>query len=177
MSKAFTKEDDTGDAFVPKLVSVLPPGARNYLTARGAKRLQLELAQLRDGERPALMATTAEAGMRGADAKERLQHVEQRVAQLEQALRSAEITVVPPEPHDVVRFGATVEVRDPRGKQETYRIVGVDETDFERNEVSWLSPIARALLNAKLGQRVAFKFPSGAAQLEIVSISYETDAV
>lgn len=174
MSKAFTKEDDdAGDVLVPRPVSPLPPGARNHLTAAGARRLREELARLADQERPALLARVGEPGLRGADAKERLQHVEQRLAYLEQSLRSAEVVPPPPPPHDVVRFGATVTVRDSRGAETTYRIVGVDETDPERNEVSWLSPIARALLNARLGQKVPFKFPGGLAQLEIVRIAHE----
>jgi transcription elongation factor GreB len=172
MSKAFTKEDDAGDVLVPRPVSPLPPGARNHLTAAGARRLREELAKL-ETERPGLLARVGEAGMRGADAKERLQHLEQRVAYLQQSLRSAEVAVVPPPPHDTVRFGATVTVRDQRGEETTYRIVGVDETNLDRNEVSWLSPIARALLNARVGQKVPFRFPAGAAQLEIVRIAYE----
>ena len=75
-----------------------------------------------------------------------------------------------PGPLEQVRFGTTVTVRDGKGGESVYRIVGVDEADFSRNEVSWLSPIARALLNARLGQRVPFKFPSGATELEIVKI-------
>jgi transcription elongation factor GreB len=173
MSKAFTKEDDAGDVLVPRLVSPLPAGARNHLTAGGARRLRDELTQLADTERPELLSRVGEPGMRGADAKERLQHLEQRVAYLQQSLQSAEVAVPPPPPHDVVRFGATVTVRDQRGEKTAYRIVGVDETDFDRNEVSWLSPIARALSGARLGQKVPFKFPSGTAQLEIIDITYE----
>jgi transcription elongation factor GreB len=172
MSKAFTKEDDAGDALVPRLVSPLPAGARNYLTPPGADRLRAELARLTDDERPALLVATGKSGHRSAEAQERLQHVEQRIAYLEQSLRTAEITPPPPPPHDTVRFGATVTVRDARGQQMNYRIVGVDEADAGRDEVSWLAPIAQALLGAKLGERVPFRFPAGATQLEIVAIRY-----
>ncbi|MBL9214755.1 MAG: GreA/GreB family elongation factor [Opitutaceae bacterium] len=166
MSKAFTKEDDTGDAPVrPRLVSPLPPGARNYLTPGGARRLREELARLAEVERPAFLA-------QGAGAREELARVEQRIAYLEQSLRSAEVTAPPPPPHEVVRFGARVTVRDPAGAATTYQIVGVDEADADRHEVSWLSPIGRALLNARLGQKVPFRFPGGAALLEVVRIEY-----
>ncbi len=78
---------------------------------------------------------------------------------------------------DVVRFGATVTVRRSDGSEDTYRIVGVDEIDLERSWVSWQSPIAKALLNARRGERVRFKFPSGEEELEIAGVSYEeTDA-
>jgi len=173
MSKAFTKEDDSGDAVVPRLVSPLPPGARNYLTPAGAARLRAELERLREVGRPVLLLTAGESGMRGEEAKEQLQHLDQRVAYLEQSLATAEISPAPPPPHDVVRFGATVTVRDANGVESRYRIVGVDEADFSRDEVSWLSPIARALLNVRLGLRVPFRFPSGQTTLEIVAIRYE----
>lgn len=166
MSKAFTKEDDAGDAVVPRLVSPLSPGARNYLTPAGAARLRSELAGLAEGERPALLAA------RTAEAQERLQHVEQRIAYLEQSLRTAEITPAPPPPHDTVRFGATVTVRDPRGQETDYRLVGVDETDAAGDAVSWQAPIARALLGARLGQSVEFRFPAGMTRLEVVRIRY-----
>jgi transcription elongation factor GreB len=176
VSKAFTKEDDAGDAVGPRLVSPLPPGARNYLTPAGAARLRAELTALADEERPALLATTGHAGTRGAEAQERLQHVEQRIAYLEQSLRTAEVTPPPAAPHDVVRFGATVTVRNPRGQVTGYRIVGVDEADAARDEVSWLAPIAQALRGAKLGQRVPFRFPAGMTELEVVAISYADPA-
>lgn len=175
MSRAFTREDDARDALLPKPVSPLPPGARNYLTAAGAARLREELRRLADEDRPRLMAASAEEGGRGADAKEELQRVELRIAYLQQSLATAEVTAPPDPPHDVVRFGATVEVRDPKGAVTRYRIVGVDEADFSRDEVSWLSPIARALLNARLGQKVRFRFPSGETELEIVAIRYEAE--
>ncbi|MBI2518583.1 MAG: GreA/GreB family elongation factor [Opitutae bacterium] len=173
MSKAFTREDDADDAPVlPRPVPLLPPGARNYLTAAGARRLREELQRLAEVERPKWLAQAGETGARGAEAKEELQRVEQRMAHLGQCLQSAEIVAPPLPPHDTVRFGATVTVRDARGQEMVYRIVGADEADFARDEVSWLSPIAKALLNARLGQKVACKLPAGTTTLEVVRIAY-----
>jgi transcription elongation factor GreB len=93
--------------------------------------------------------------------------------QLEESLHAAEIIPNPSGPADVVRFGATVRVRESDGTETSYRIVGVDETDMDRNWVSWMSPIAKALLNGKRGERVRFKFPSGEETLEIKDIRYE----
>jgi len=174
MSRAFTREDDARDVVVPKQVSPLPPGARNYLTASGARRLRAELAHLVDEDRPRLIAASAAAAGAGADANEELQVVEHRIAYLQQSLVTAQVSPPPPLPHEVVHFGATVTVLDPRGAETTYRIVGVDEADPAKNEVSWLSPIARALLNARRGDEVPFKFPGGLTHLEITGIRYET---
>lgn len=172
MSRAFTREDDARDAVLPKPVSPLPPGAKNYLTPLGAEKLRKELARLTDTERPRLIAAAAEEGGRGADAKEDLQRAELRIAYLQQSLSTAEISPPPPPPHDVVRFGAIVAVRDARGQEAKYRIVGVDEADFEKDEISWLSPIARALLNAQVRQRVTVQLPSGRSELEVTGIGY-----
>jgi transcription elongation factor GreB len=141
---------------------------KNFLTPAGARRLQAELTNLLEVKRPPLLAAVRGDG----DAKLRLQMLEQRIAYLQESLRLAE--VVPPAGpgDDRVRFGATVTVREGSGEETRYRIVGVDETELDRNWVSWLSPIARALLNARLGQRVPFRFPAGQTELEIVKIEY-----
>jgi len=169
MSKAFTKEDDVGDApILPRPVSLLPPGAKNYLTAGGAAQLRTELTRLLEVERPPLVARPDDT-----DAKRELQALDQRIQYLQASLRTAEIVTPPAPPHDIVRFGATVTVRDRAGAESLYRIVGVDETDFDRGWVSWLSPIARALLNAPLSGHVSFKTPRGISDLEITAIRYE----
>ena len=98
--------------------------------------------------------------------------VDQRIAHLGQSLNSAVIVPRPIEPQIRVHFGATVTVRERNGAETRYRIVGVDETDLENGSVSWLSPLAKALLKAQVGERVRFKFPSGEEELEIVKISY-----
>jgi transcription elongation factor GreB len=170
MSRAFVRESDVPQLpELPALISPLPPGAKNYLTPGGAQRLRDELTQRLAHERPKLTAAPAD----DLDAKRELQVLNQRIRYLQESLRTADITEPPPPPHDVVRFGATVTVREKSGDEAQYRIVGVDETNLERNEVSWLAPIARALLNARLGDRVVFTTPRGANELELVAISYE----
>jgi len=100
--------------------------------------------------------------------------IDQRILELQQNLESAEVVPPPPNPGptDRIRFGATVTVRQ-RGVETSYRIVGVNEANWDRGWVSWLSPIAKTLLNTQPGQRVKFKFPSGEEDLEIVSAVYE----
>ena len=157
MSKAFTREsDDAPEPPVrPRSVPSLPPGIKNYLTPGGVKKLREELDRLLAMETP------------------RPAPIEQRIAHLERSLLTAEIVPPPAAPWDTVRFGTTVTVRGPGGEETHYRLVGVDETDLDRDWISWMSPIARALLNARLGQRVKFKFPAGEQELEIVRITCE----
>jgi transcription elongation factor GreB len=138
------------------------------MTRAGADRLRAELARLLEKERPLL----AESAADDPEAKRRLGLLDQRIFQLEQSLQSAEVISPPADPPATVTFGATVTVRGPDG-EETFRIVGVDETDHERGWVSWLSPVARALMNAKKGEKVLFKYPCGEEDLEILAISYE----
>ena len=170
MSRAFVRESDFPQMpELPPQVSPLPPGAKNFITAAGAQRLRDELAQLTKIARPRLAAAPVD----DTDAKRELQVLDQRIRYLQQSLRTAEIVPPPEGPRDVVRFGATVTVRENNGAETPYRIVGVDETDPDRGEVSWLSPIARALVNTRLGERIVFKAPRGAKELEIVAITYE----
>jgi transcription elongation factor GreB len=168
VSKAFTKEDDLGEInALPPLHSPLRPGERNYLTPAGAQRLREELQFLSEEKRPPLLPLAPT----DPEAKRELQTLDQRLAYLRESLRTAEVVPQPSE-NDRVQFGASVTVRDARGETTTYRLVGVDETDLDRNWVSWQSPIGRALLNTRLGQRVPFKFPAGKTELEIVKIEY-----
>ena len=168
MSKAFTREDDDApEQPAPIRASALPSGAKNYLTPTGEQRLRAELTILLTTKR-----TDSSLPPETAEAKRRLQLLDQRIAYLQNSLQTAIIVPPPAPPHDTVRFGATVKVRNRRGEELDYRIVGVDETDLDCNEVSWLSPIAKALLNSKLGQKVKFRFPAGEDELEITHISY-----
>lgn len=171
MSKAFTRESDDEPEFVAtRPRTVLPPGSKNYLTPDGAERLRAELAGLLETRRPQVIARSV-----GQPDKSAARHLDQRIAQLEECLSTGVIVPAAPLPHDQVRFGAFVTIRHRSGDLDEYRIVGVDEMDADRGWVSWLSPIAKALINAKLGQRVRFRFPSGEDDLEIVAIRYPFD--
>ncbi len=169
MSKAFTREDDAPGPIIPRrFADTLPPGARNYLTPDGAQRLREELNRSVQVERPQILASP-DQGV----AREQLQNLDQRIQHLQQSLQSAVVVETPAGEIDHVRFGATVSVRESSGEEARYRIVGIDEADIDRGWVSWLSPIARALLNAGIGERVRVKLPSGDEELEIISILYE----
>jgi transcription elongation factor GreB len=170
MSRAFVRESDVPQLpELPPQVSALPPGAKNHLTAGGAKRLRDELARLHEIDRPKLASAPAD----DVDAKRELLLLDQRIRYLQQSLSTAEVTEITPGETDVVLFGTTVTVREPNSGETKYRIVGVDEIDLDRNWVSWLSPIARALMNAKAGDRVTLNAPRGARELEVVRIEYE----
>jgi transcription elongation factor GreB len=162
MSKAFTREDDNLPD-VPAAIertSLLPPGTQNYLTADGAARLRDQQEQLISADKVSTDDLTAKARR------------QQRIAEIQQILESATVVAAPATPDGRVRFGATVEVENTSGETSRYRIVGVDETDFEQGEISWLSPIAKALMNGRVGQRVRFKFPSGEEELHILRVYY-----
>jgi transcription elongation factor GreB len=169
MSKAFTRDENEGPD-IPDLVptpSILAPGTKNYITPEGAQKLRDELKRLVEITRPELARKKDDP-----DAKRQLARLDQRIMQLEESLQSAEI-VSPPGDRNVVRFGASVTVRASDKTETTYRIVGVDETDVENDRVSWMSPIAKALLNRRRGEQIRFKFPSGEETLEIIKINYE----
>lgn len=166
MSKAFTREDDAADSTpLPPPVSSLPPGTKNYLTAAGAERLQGELDRLLTAERPPLAARSGDP-----ETRRELQAVDQRIRYLQQSLRSAEVVAPRPEPGEIVYFGAEVTVREKDGTETSYRIVGVDEADPAERRISWRSPLAQALLNARIGDRVTFQAPVGRRELQILTV-------
>lgn len=170
MSRAFVREDDElpEDPVGPLPAATLPPGVRNLLTPGGARRLRDEIERLAVDERPRLLA-----GQEDPDTKRELNRLDQRLRQLRQSLAAADVITPPPPPHTQVLFGATVSVRDAHGGQSSYRIVGVDEIDPDRGWISWQSPLARALHQARLGSRVSFRSPAGQQNLEITGISYD----
>lgn len=165
MSKAFTKESDDGpEPLGPVAASALPPGAKNYITPDGERRMRETLEHLRDVERPAL------AGRSDPDAREPLRQVDRRIQQLQAVLASVEVVPPPASGEGRVRFGSWVEVLEPDGATARYQIVGVEEVDFERGCVSWLSPLARALLNKRAGEACQVRRPDGPQTLRILRV-------
>ncbi len=139
------------------------------MTPDGRLRLEAEAGRL--GEERSRLVSRLRAGG-GPDLRTELARVEQRLNYLRQSLRSAEVVAPPDPPHDTVKFGAEVVVRERDGSETRYRIVGADETEAGECNVSFFSPIARALLNARVGDKVAFKRPRGSTELEVLSVSY-----
>jgi transcription elongation factor GreB len=165
MSKAFLKESDLEETPLLARANVLPANVRNYMTAAGEERLRKELTHLLEIERPALRAR-----MPDVEARVELQKLDQRVRQIQESLRIAEVPKSAIQADDTVRFGSRITVRDAGGAHEDYYIVGVDETEFFPNAISWLSPLAQALLNQNLHTRVTVQTPAGARELEILRI-------
>ncbi len=181
MSKAFTKEiDDPGDDLIEDLGPPLPPGVKNYITAAGARRMSDELERLKGerAERKAGPATPASAEPSGEDPPNRqdapksgpsLREVERRIRYLARRIQTFE--VVPQAPATGrVTFGSSVILHDPHQRVRRYHIVGVDEVDARRGEVSWISPIAQSLLKAQVGDIVTLRTPLCTEELEIISI-------
>ncbi len=186
MNKAFTWENDADveEDDVPDGAPALPSGTRNYMTPGGFARLKDELDELLSRQRPELVATIAWAAGNGDRSengdyiygKKRLREIDRRIRFLVKRLDRAE--VVDPqaqrsdEEQDRVYFGATVTISDARGEERTVSIVGVDEIDTARGYVSWVSPIARALIKAREGDTVTLQTPGGFEALEIVAVRY-----
>jgi transcription elongation factor GreB len=167
MSKAFTRESDseTDDLAAPR--SAVPFGAKNYVTADGVERWRAELKRLVEDDRPGLLSAK-ENGDREAAAQ--LRRLDAKIRDLSDRIESAEIVPPPAGQPEEVQFGVTVTVRDNSGELEGYRIVGIDEVDFAKGWVSWASPIARALMQARVGDRVPLATPAGERVLEVVRI-------
>jgi transcription elongation factor GreB len=183
MSKAFTREseaaqdDDEDDIAAPPL----PSGARNYLTPQGYARLRAELLGLLDDERPKIVEVVSWAAKNGDRSengdylygKKRLREIDRRIRFLTKRLDIAE--VADPSVHhgkDQVFFGATVSYVNEQGEERSVTIKGVDETDNLAGEVSWVSPVARALLKARVGDEVQVITPRGLERIEVIAVSY-----
>lgn len=182
MNKAFTREsdaqdDDDDDVALP----ALPQGTKNYMTPAGYARLREELMGLLDVERPKVVEVVSWAAKNGDRSengdylygKKRLREIDRRIRFLTKRLDVAE--VVDPSAHhghDQVFFGATVTYANERGDERTITIKGIDEADSSRGEVSWIAPISRALLKARVGDEVPLVTPGGVERIEVVEVRY-----
>ncbi len=183
MNKAFTRETDGEDEEELEPSLQLPQGTRNYITPSGHARIRDELDHLLRTERPHVVEVVHWAASNGDRSengdyiygKRRLREIDRRIRFLTRRLDLAE--VVDParqENADQVFFGATVTLCDEQGAEQTYQIVGVDETDFTRGRISWVSPLARALLKAREGDAVRFLSPAGWREVDVLSIEYRS---
>jgi transcription elongation factor GreB len=182
MSKAFTKEtDESPDEEEGQIVSQLPPGVKNYITPVGYQRLKDELDQLWKVERPVLVQTITWAASNGDRSengdyiygKKRLREIDRRIRFLSKRLENAAVVdPVQRESCDQIFFGATVTVCRQDGAEHTYSIVGVDEADAGRGLISWVSPLARALLKARADDVVMLHIPGGVEELVVVEVAY-----
>jgi transcription elongation factor GreB len=180
MSKAFVREDaDDEEEVDPPEPSGQPP--RNYITPAGHARLRAELLQLLDVERPEVVRVVSWAASNGDRSengdylygKKRLREIDRRIRFLTRRLDRAE--VVDPAAHagsDQVFFGATVTYLQSDGIERTVTIVGIDEVDPLNGRISWISPVARALIKAREGDTVSLATPAGRLALEILEVSY-----
>jgi transcription elongation factor GreB len=168
-------DDETNDA---------PPGGKNYMTPRGLRALEDELRQLSRVERPKVVEVVSWAAGNGDRSengdyiygKRRLREIDRRIRFLSKRIESAEVVDPARQQHlDRVFFGATVTYADDDGAERTVQIVGVDEADLTRGQVSFLSPIARALMKAREGDTVELRTPVGAQTLEVLEIRYELE--
>lgn len=180
MSKAFVKDDaaEPDDPQTPDAPAV-PPGGKNYITPAGFERLQAEKKQLLEVERPEVVKTVAWAASLGdrsenADyiyGKRRLREIDRRVRFLIKRLEAAQIVDSSGRDTEQIFFGARVKVKGAAGER-TIRIVGIDEVDPAHGCVSWISPIARALIKAREGEMVRLRTPAGEEKLEILEVDY-----
>src|SRR5712672_907668 len=179
MSKAFGKDDAGTPETYEEVAPLPPPGGKNYITPAGFARLQREKKQLLDLDRPEVVKTVAWAASLGdrsenADyiyGKKRLREIDRRVRFLIKRLEAAEVVNSAGRDTDQVFFGASVKTRSEKGEQ-TVTIVGVDEVDPARGKVSWISPIAKALLKCREGDSVTLRTPAGEEKLEILQVEY-----
>ncbi len=187
MNKAFTREsDDADDDEADPAAPAIPAGVKNYVTPAGYARLRAELLALLDVERPKVVEIVSWAAKNGDRSengdylygKKRLREIDRRIRFLTKRLDIAE--VVDPSVHfgaDQVFFGATVRYVSGRGEERTITIKGVDESDSAAGEISWIAPMARALLGARVGDEVRVQTPAGVDEVEVLAVSYPSAGV
>jgi transcription elongation factor GreB len=181
MNKAFTRETDGDDEEQESALPEVPAGGKNYITPPGYARLRSELLQLIDEERPKVVEVVHWAASNGDRSengdylygKKRLREIDRRIRFLTKRLELAEVT--DPAVHhgrDQIFFGATVTYAEESGQERTVTIMGIDEAESAKGQVSWISPIARALLKAREGDVVKLVTPVGAQEIEVLRVRY-----
>ncbi len=184
MSKAFTRETD-GDEDDDAQLPALPAGGKNYITPAGYARLRAELMALIDHERPKVVEVVHWAASNGDRSengdylygKKRLREIDRRIRFLTKRLEIAEVT--DPSVHygsDQVFFGATVTYADEAGTERTVTILGIDEADSLKGQVSWIAPVARTLLKAHVGDVLKLVTPAGVEEIEVLAVEYPAPA-
>jgi transcription elongation factor GreB len=169
------EEEDSADG--------VDPGAqpKNYITPQGLQKLKAEYHQLFHVERPKLVETITWAASNGDRSengdyiygKRRLREIDRRLRFLGRRLAAAVVVEASLQPKDKVLFGARVTVQDEEDKKVSYHIVGEDEIDVEKRKISWVSPVAKALMNAHVGDSVLVQRPNGEMELTVVKIDYD----
>jgi len=178
MSKAFTKETDGEDD--PEEVDTLPTHVKNYMTPEGLKALKDEFRKLMHEERPKVVEVVSWAAGNGDRSengdyiygKKRLREIDRRVRYLMKRIESAEVVDPSQQKNlDQVFFGAAVDYL--RGKEkQSVTIVGFDEADMKKGRISWLSPVAKALMKAHAGDVIELRTPAGIEAIEVIAIRY-----
>lgn len=182
MNKAFVKENDhdDDDDLGPEAIP-LPAGSKNYMTRQGYERLRAEFEHLMNVERPEVVQVVSWAASNGDRSengdylygKKRLREIDRRMRFLTKRLEIAEVVDPALQPNrDQVFFGATVLYCDKEGEEYRVTIVGVDEAEPLQGRISWISPVARALLKAREGDTVALRTPAGVDELDILEVFY-----
>jgi len=182
MNKAFVKESDRDDdEDLEPQASALPAGTKNYMTVQGYRRLRAELMQLMNKERPDVVQIVSWAASNGDRSengdylygKKRLREIDRRIRFLTKRLEIAEVVDPGLQPNrDQVFFGATVLYSDSQGEEFRVTIVGVDEAEPLQGRISWISPVARALIKAREGDTVTLRAPAGVDELDILEVHY-----
>lgn len=184
MSKAFTRENDDAQDDDVEAEAVPVPGGRNYMTRAGYEAMRAELTHLLDVERPDVVKVVSWAASNGDRSengdylygKRRLREIDRRIRFLTKRLDIAEVVdTTAHQGNDQVFFGARVTYLEPDGTERRVRIVGVDEIDPLRGRISWISPVARALIKARTGDQVPLNTPHGRWELEIIDVGYPAD--
>jgi transcription elongation factor GreB len=181
MNKAFVKESEESDDDLDLEPVGVPPGTKNYITPAGHQRLRDELLHLLDVERPEVVKMLSWAASNGDRSengdyiygKRRLREIDRRIRFLTKRLDLAEVVDSSRQENvDQVFFGATVDYAGDDGETHAVTIVGVDEVNLDKGHVSWISPIARALLKAKVGDTVSLHTPAGLQQIDLLDVRY-----